>query len=153
MYDLKLPKEGSFQTGTGLHDTLDFPHPRMTTPTPINMLSCEHAHFSEQAVKSSSQQVFCDVSCIGRISYSDYNICSQSTMATFEVIRSGCASALKIQLQGQAAVFAENDALVSKTQNVEIGASLGNSGGLLGGLLGGAARSFLTNESRSCDFY
>ena len=73
-------------------------------------------------------------------------------MATFEVIRSGCASALKIQLQGQAAVFAENDALVSKTQNVEIGASLGNSGGLLGGLLGGAARSFLTNESWSCDF-
>lgn len=96
--------------------------------------------------------MFFDVFCIRRISYSDCNICSQYTrMATFEVIRSGCASALKIQLQGQAAVFAENDALVSKTQNVEIGASLGNSGGLLGGLLGGAARSFLTNESWSCD--
>ncbi|CAK9069900.1 Uncharacterized protein M6_Spy0233 [Durusdinium trenchii] len=67
-------------------------------------------------------------------------------MAQFEVLRGACASALKIQLQSGAAVSAENDALVSKTQNVEIGASLG-SGGLLGGLLGGAARSFLTNES------
>ena len=67
-------------------------------------------------------------------------------MARFEVVRGACASALKIQLQNGASVCAENDALVSKTQNVEIGATLG-SGGLLGGLLGGAARSFLTNES------
>lgn len=68
-------------------------------------------------------------------------------MATFEVVRGGTAAALKIRLPNGAAVLAENDALVSKTQNVDIGATLGNSGGLLGGLLGGAARSLLTNES------
>lgn len=28
-----------------------FPHSSMTTPTPMNRLSCEHAHFSQQAVK------------------------------------------------------------------------------------------------------
>ena len=39
-------------------------------------------------------------------------------MATFEVVRGGAAAALKIRLPEQAAVLAENDALVSKTQNV-----------------------------------
>eukprot|EP00438_Fugacium_kawagutii_P028910 Skav225414 [mRNA] locus=scaffold2656:773536:777833:- [translate_table: standard] len=38
-------------------------------------------------------------------------------MATFEVLRGASASALKIQLPDQAAVLAENDALVSKTSN------------------------------------
>lgn len=66
-------------------------------------------------------------------------------MAEFEVVRGASASALRVRLQGTAAVKAESDALVSKTDNVEVRASLG--GGGLGGLLGGAARSLLTNES------
>ncbi|CAE7234909.1 unnamed protein product [Symbiodinium natans] len=65
-------------------------------------------------------------------------------MADFEVLRGASASALRVRLQGTAAVNAESDALVSKTHNVEVCASLGSG---LGGLLGGVARSLLTNES------
>eukprot|EP00930_Biecheleria_cincta_P046966 TRINITY_DN32489_c0_g1_i1.p1 TRINITY_DN32489_c0_g1~~TRINITY_DN32489_c0_g1_i1.p1 ORF type:complete len:327 (-),score=62.77 TRINITY_DN32489_c0_g1_i1:37-969(-) len=73
-------------------------------------------------------------------------------MADFEVITGGSASSLKIRLRSGAAVKAESDALVSKTQSVELSASMdsGNGGGLgdlLGGVLGGAARSMLTGES------
>jgi uncharacterized protein (AIM24 family) len=46
-------------------------------------------------------------------------------MATFEVVRGGTAAALKIRLPDQAAVLAENDALVSKTQNVPLDAKDG----------------------------
>ena len=40
-------------------------------------------------------------------------------MAEFEVLRGASASALRVRLQGNAAVSAESDALVSKTHNVE----------------------------------
>jgi len=73
-------------------------------------------------------------------------------MANFEVITGGSASSLKIRLRPGAAVKAESDALVSKTQSVELSASMDSGGGsglgdLLGGVLGGAARSMLTGES------
>lgn len=59
----------------------------------------------------------------------------------FEVIRGGSASAVRIYLQRGDTIKAESDALVSKSDSVEIDASMD------GGVFGGLARSFLTDES------
>lgn len=59
----------------------------------------------------------------------------------FEVLRGGSASAVRIYFQPGDTVKAESDALVSKSDSVEIDASMD------GGIIGGLARSFLTDES------
>lgn len=59
----------------------------------------------------------------------------------FEVLRGGSASAVRIFLQRGDTVKAESDALVSKSDTVELDASMD------GGLFGGLARSYLTDES------
>lgn len=62
-------------------------------------------------------------------------------MPTYEVVRGGSASALKVCLKRGEALKAESDAMVSKTDGVTLGATAD------GGVLGGFARSFLTGES------
>jgi len=68
-------------------------------------------------------------------------------MPEFQVVRGGSASALKLLLRRGEQVKAESDALVSKTNGVQLAAGTDGGGSFISGLLGGAARSMLTGES------